>query len=82
MSFLTINFCFRAIRRKNLRRYFKVAHNRLSLSSQRRRNQVRQAFSDIGELWLSGDHYKWRAMRLCGVDESYITGNRSYKEKF
>ena len=24
-------------------------------------------FSDIGELWLSGDHYKWRAMRLCGV---------------
>lgn len=43
---------------------------------------MRQAFSDIGELWLSGDHYKWRAMRLCGVDESYITGNRSYKEKF
>ena len=26
-------------------------------------------FSDIGELWLAGDHYKWRAMRLCGVDE-------------
>ena len=39
-------------------------------------------FSDIGELWLAGDHYKWRAMRLCGVDEEYITGNASYKEKF
>ena len=39
-------------------------------------------FSDIGELWLSGDHYKWRAMRLFGVDEYYITGNASYKEKF
>lgn len=39
-------------------------------------------FSDIGELWLSGDHYKWRAMRLSGIDESYITGDRSYKEKF
>lgn len=39
-------------------------------------------FSDIGELWLAGDHYKWRAMRLCGVDESYITGNHSYEEKF
>ena len=39
-------------------------------------------FSDIGELWLAGDHYKWRAMRLCGVDEKYITGNASYKEKF
>ena len=39
-------------------------------------------FADIGELWLAGDHYKWRAMRLCGVDEEYITGKASYKEKF
>ncbi len=39
-------------------------------------------FSDIGELWLSGDHYKWRAMRLNGVDEYYITGNADYHEKF
>lgn len=39
-------------------------------------------FSDIGELWLSGDHYKWRAMRLNGVDEYYITGKASYREKF
>lgn len=39
-------------------------------------------FSDIGELWLSTDHYKWRAMRLAGVDEKYITGDASYKEKF
>ena len=41
-----------------------------------------EKFIDIGELWLSGDHYKWRAMRLCGVDEYYITGNASYKDKF
>ena len=39
-------------------------------------------FADIGELWLSGDHYKWRAMRMNGVDEYYITGNASYHEKF
>ena len=39
-------------------------------------------FENIGELWLSGDHYKWRAMRLCGVAEKYITGGASYKEKF
>lgn len=39
-------------------------------------------FSDIGEMWLSGDHYKWRAMRLCGVTEECITGKASYKEKF
>lgn len=40
------------------------------------------SFNDIGELWLSGDHYKWRAMRLCGVDEFYITGKANYEEKF
>ncbi len=40
------------------------------------------SFSDIGELWLAGDHYKWRAMRLSGVDEYYITGAASFHEKF
>ncbi len=39
-------------------------------------------FENIGELWLAADHYKWRAMRLCGVDEEYITGEKSFKEKF
>ena len=39
-------------------------------------------FSDLGELLLSGDHYKWRAMRSFGIDEKYITGDASYKEKF
>ncbi|MCQ2462998.1 MAG: glucuronate isomerase [Clostridia bacterium] len=37
---------------------------------------------DIAELWLAGDHYKWRAMRNCGVDEKYITGDASGYEKF
>lgn len=37
---------------------------------------------DITYLWLNGDHYKWRAMRSCGVDEEYITGNKSSYEKF
>lgn len=39
-------------------------------------------FADIGEMWLAGDHYKWRAMRMCGVDERLITGGASWKEKF
>lgn len=39
-------------------------------------------FSSLGELWLAGDHYKWRAMRICGVDEKYITGDADYYEKF
>lgn len=39
-------------------------------------------FSDIGAFWLAGDHYKWRAMRLCGVEEKYITGDADFHEKF
>ena len=37
---------------------------------------------DITQLWLSGDHYKWRGMRSCGIDEKYITGDASNYEKF
>ena len=39
-------------------------------------------FNNITELWLGGDHYKWRAMRSNGVDERYITGEASDWEKF
>ncbi len=39
-------------------------------------------FENITRLWLNGDHYKWRAMRANGVDEAYITGNKSDWEKF
>jgi len=39
-------------------------------------------FNNLTEIWLKGDHYKWRAMRTLGVDESYITGIKSDKEKF
>ncbi|MBL9201644.1 MAG: glucuronate isomerase, partial [Opitutaceae bacterium] len=39
-------------------------------------------FADLAELWLGGDHYKWRAMRTNGVKEQYVTGNASPREKF
>jgi glucuronate isomerase len=39
-------------------------------------------FSNITEAWINGDHYKWRAMRTLGIDENFITGNASDKEKF
>lgn len=39
-------------------------------------------FENITQPWLYGDHYKWRAMRTNGVEESYCTGNRSDWEKF
>ncbi len=39
-------------------------------------------FENISQVWLSGDHYKWRIMRSNGVDEYYITGGASDREKF
>ena len=41
-----------------------------------------RGFDNITQVWLYGDHYKWRAMRANGVPEEYITGNRSDWEKF
>lgn len=39
-------------------------------------------FENITQVWLNGDHYKWRAMRTNGVNEHFITGAASDKEKF
>lgn len=39
-------------------------------------------YEDITEVWLGGDHYKWRYMRSMGVEEKYITGDGSNWEKF
>ena len=39
-------------------------------------------FADLTEVWLGGDHYKWRAMRGNGIPEEYITGARGSYEKF
>ena len=42
----------------------------------------RKTFRNIAELWLGGDHYKWRLMRTCGVSEELITGQASDEQKF
>ena len=39
-------------------------------------------YIDISQVWLSGDHYKWRAMRANGIDEKFITGDAPGREKF
>jgi len=39
-------------------------------------------YDNLGEIWLGGDHYKWRAMRTNGVDEKYCTGDASWRDKF
>jgi glucuronate isomerase len=53
-------------------------HNHLSIAQIASNHQ----FGDLSELWLSGDHYKWRAMRANGIPERFITGDASPKEKF
>src|SRR6266446_236763 len=39
-------------------------------------------FKNLFEIWLEGDHYKWRAMRANGVEERYCTGEATAYEKF
>ncbi len=53
-------------------------HNHLNVSDIVNDRQ----YEDIAQLWLLGDPYKHRAMRICGVDEHYITGNADNFEKF
>ena len=39
-------------------------------------------WTDIAQVWLGGDHYKWRQMRSNGVDEKYVTGDADWHDKF
>lgn len=39
-------------------------------------------FTNLTQIWIHGDHYKWRAMRALGIEEKYITGDSSDEEKF
>ena len=53
-------------------------HNHLSAQ----KIAANKPIKNITEVWLEGDHYKWRAMRANGVDEKYITGSSSRFDKF
>ena len=39
-------------------------------------------FNNLSEIWLEGDHYKWRALRANGIPEEFITGEVDPKEKY
>tara|TARA_R110002049_G_scaffold227912_1_gene400099 strand:+ start:47667 stop:49070 length:1404 start_codon:yes stop_codon:yes gene_type:complete len=41
-----------------------------------------KVYNNLTNVWINGDHYKWRAMRTLGIDEKFITGNASDKDKF
>lgn len=53
-------------------------HNHLSIEEIAHNKK----FDTMTEIWLKGDHYKWRAMRALGVEEKFITGNTTDEEKF
>jgi glucuronate isomerase len=44
--------------------------------------EANHQFADLSEIWIGGDHYKWRAMRANGVDERFCTGDAPPREKF
>jgi glucuronate isomerase len=83
-SFLTENFLLENEAAKNL--YFNYAKDLpiIDYHSHLPPNQIanNKKFENLTELWLKGDHYKWRAMRTLGVNEKFITGNASDEEKF
>jgi hypothetical protein len=41
-----------------------------------------QRFENLTQIWLAGDHYKWRTMRAAGVNERFITGDAPDRDKF
>ena len=53
-------------------------HNHLSLEDVKSNNR----FNNVYDLWVAPDPYKHRVMRMCGVNEEYITGSKDKKEKF
>lgn len=84
MAFLDKNFLLKSPTAQHL--YFEFAepqpildyHNHLPPQDLATNRQ----FANLFEIWLEGDHYKWRAMRANGVDERYITGDADPYEKF
>jgi glucuronate isomerase len=84
MFFLTQNFLLQNETARTLYHEYAAAkpiidyHNHLSPAD----IACNRNFENLTKIWLDGDHYKWRAMRTMGVDESYITGSASDKEKF
>lgn len=83
-NFITENFLLQSESAKRL--YFEFAEKQPILDyhchlSPREIAEDRR-FDNMTQIWLGGDHYKWRALRAAGVNEKYITGNATDWEKF
>ena len=84
MKFMDENFLLKGKTAQNL--YHNVAEHLPIIDYHCHLNPAEIAqdrhYQTITEAWLGGDHYKWRLMRLAGVDEAYITGDADDFEKF
>lgn len=84
MNFLTEDFLLQNQPAKRL--YHEFAKNQPIIDYHCHLNPVdiknNKKFTNLTEIWLKGDHYKWRAMRTLGVDEKYITGDADDYDKF
>lgn len=83
-KFLDDNFLLETVTAQNLYNDFAkdmpVIDYHCHLSPQQIADDVQ--FANLTQVWLYGDHYKWRAMRANGVNEAYCTGDKSDYEKF
>src|SRR5690348_2990036 len=84
MGFITENFLLRSKTARNLYREYAVDEPILDYHCHLSAKAIAEnhRFRDLTEIWLEGDHYKWRAMRANGVPERYCTGNAKPYEKF
>src|SRR5690348_14412327 len=84
MGFINENFLLRSKTARNLYREYAADEPILDYHCHLSAKEIAEnrRFRDLTEIWLEGDHYKWRAMRANGVPERYCTGNAKPYEKF
>src|SRR5438045_2345085 len=84
MGFITENFLLRTKAARHLYRGYAADQPILDYHCHLSAKEIadNHRFRDLTEIWLEGDHYKWRAMRANGVPERYCTGDAPPYEKF
>lgn len=84
MGFITENFLLSTKKARSLYREYAADQRILDYHCHLSAKEIADdhRFRDLTEIWLEGDHYKWRAMRANGVPERYCTGSANPYEKF
>lgn len=83
-TFITDNFLLKSKTAQDLYHNFAKTQPIIDYHSHLVPQQIAEnrKFDNIAQIWLAGDHYKWRALRANGIDEKYITGNGTDREKY